>query len=84
MSKVANLSPGTKLSETLAVLSGDVNTPFASQNSSYDPYSNGPYSHRVYGPVNVIDKTYKKRQRIRFLSKDISQFSLQFKNLLEI
>jgi len=27
-----------------------------------DPYSNGPYANKVYGPVNVIDKV-KKRER---------------------
>ena len=53
-------SPGKKLSETLAILYGDVKTDFTTQNEHYDPYSNGPYANRVYGPVNVIDKTYKR------------------------
>jgi len=74
-------SPGTKLSETLAVLSGDVNTPFASQNSSYDPYSNGPYSHRVYGPVNVIDKTYKRDRGLDFSQKISLNFHYSLKSI---
>jgi hypothetical protein len=60
------------ISSGLAV--GDVNSSSDTANSSYDPYANGPYSHRVYGPVNVIEKTYKRDRGLDFKQS----FSLNF------
>lgn len=31
-----------------------------------DPYINGPYENRVLGPVNVIQKTYKRKRGLTF------------------
>lgn len=47
-------------------LGGKTNDPTDQANYNYDPYANGPYSHRVYGPVNVIGKTYKRDRGIDF------------------
>ena len=47
-------------------LGGNMNSPYDQQNYNYDPYANGPYSHRVYGPVNVIAKTYKRDRGLDF------------------
>jgi hypothetical protein len=58
----------------LSILTGNVGNPFDQKNSQYDPYSNGPYSHRVYGPVNVIAKTYKRDRGLDFKQS----FSLNF------
>jgi len=74
-------SPGKKLSEILAILSGDVNTAFTTQNQHYDPYSNGPYANRVYGPVNVIDKTYKRDRGLDFTQKISLNFHYSLKSI---
>lgn len=34
--------------------------------SKIDPYSNGPYENRIVGPVNRIDKVYKRKEGITF------------------
>lgn len=62
------------LTITSGILSGKPNTDQDRAQSQYDPYQNGPYSHRVYGPVNVIGKTYKRDRGIDFKQS----FSLNF------
>ena len=59
-------SPLPGVAQFLGILTGQVNTPFATANAQYDPYSQGPYNHRVYGPVNVINKTYKRDRGLDF------------------
>lgn len=58
--------PFSGAAKVLGILTGQVNTQKDEQNSQYDPYANGPYSHRVYGPVNVISKTYKRDRGLDF------------------
>jgi hypothetical protein len=65
----------------LAIINGDVNTPFAEKNSQYDPYSTGPYSHRVYGPVNVINKTYKRDRGLDFKQSFDLNFHYSLKSI---
>ena len=31
-----------------------------------DPYTNGPYEHRILGPINVIDKVMKRKRGLKF------------------
>ncbi len=31
-----------------------------------DPYSNGPYENRIIGPINVINKVYKRERGLKF------------------
>lgn len=37
-----------------------------------DPYSDGPYQNRVIGPVNVIDKTMKRKRGLKFSMDNLS------------
>ena len=64
-------SPAGGAAKLLGALTGQVNTPFATANSQYDPYNNGPYAHRVYGPVNVI-KAVKARDRGLEFKQDLT------------
>lgn len=34
--------------------------------SKVDPYSNGPYTNRILGPINRINKVYKRKEGIKF------------------
>ena len=65
----------------LGILTGQVNTPAATANSQYDPYANGPYAHRVYGPVNVISKTYKRDRGLDFKQSFTLNFEYSLKSI---
>lgn len=68
----------------LAILNGQTNSPFDAQNSRYDPYQNGPYSHRVYGPVNVIASTYKRDRGLDFKQSFTVNFHYSLKSIASI
>jgi hypothetical protein len=68
----------------LAILNGQINSPFDAQNSRYDPYANGPYSHRVYGPVNVIASTYKRDRGLDFKQSFTLNFHYSLKSIASI
>jgi hypothetical protein len=72
-------SPAPGVAKFLGILTGQVNTPFTTANSQYDPYNNGPYSNRVYGPVNVISKTFKRERGLDYKQS----FSLNFEYSLK-
>lgn len=72
-------SPAPGVAKFLGILTGQVNTPFTTANSQYDPYNNGPYSNRIYGPVNVISKTFKRDRGLDFKQS----FSLNFEYSLK-
>lgn len=74
-------SPAPGAAKWLGILTGQVNTPFATQNSQYDPYNSGPYSHRVYGPVNVISKTYKRDRGLDFKQSISLTFEYTLKSI---
>jgi hypothetical protein len=74
-------SPLPGVAKFLGILTGAVNTPFASANSQYDPYNGGPYSHRVYGPVNVIAKTYKRDRGLDFKQAITLNFEYSLKSI---
>lgn len=74
-------APAPGVAKFLGILTGQVNTPFATQNSQYDPYNNGPYSHRVYGPVNVISKTYKRDRGLDFKQSISLNFHYSLKSI---
>ena len=65
----------------LGILTGQVNTPFTTANSQFDPYNSGPYSHRVYGPVNVISKTYKRDRGLDFKQAITLTFEYSLKSI---
>lgn len=74
-------SPAPAVAQFLGILTGQVNTPFATVNSQYDPYNGGPYSHRVYGPVNVIEKTYKRDRGLDFKQSMTINFEYELKSI---
>jgi len=74
-------SPAPAVAQFLGILTGQVNTPFATANSQYDPYNGGPYSHRVYGPVNVIEKTYKRDRGLDFKQSMTLNFEYELKSI---
>lgn len=74
-------SPAPAVAQFLGILTGQVNTPFATANSQYDPYNGGPYSHRVYGPVNVIEKTYKRDRGLDFKQSLTINFEYELKSI---
>jgi len=74
-------SPAPGVAKWLGVLTGQVNTPFTTANSQYDPYNNGPYAHRVYGPVNVISKTFKRDRGLDFKQSISLNFEYSLKSI---
>lgn len=74
-------TPAPGVAKLLGVLTGQVNTPFATQNSQYDPYNGGPYAHRVYGPVNVINKAYKRDRGLEHKHSMTVNFEYQLKSI---
>jgi hypothetical protein len=74
-------SPSPGIAKVLGILTGNVNTPFATANSQYDPYNNGPMAHRVYGPVNVISKTYKRERGLDFKNSMTLTFEYSLKSI---
>jgi hypothetical protein len=74
-------SPLPGVAKFLGILTGNVNAPFATANSQYDPYNGGPYSHRVYGPVNVIAKTYKRDRGLDFKQQIVLNFEYSLKSI---
>ncbi len=74
-------SPLPGAAKFIGMLTGSVNTNLASQNSQYDPYSQGPYSHRVYGPVNTISKTYKRDRGLDFKQTITLNFEYSLKSI---
>ena len=74
-------SPLPGVAKFIGILTGQVNTPFATKNSQYDPYASGPYSQRVYGPVNVISKTYKRDRGLDFKQSITLHFHYSLKSI---
>lgn len=74
-------SPLPKVAQWVGILTGQVNTPFTTANSQFDPYNNGPYAHRVYGPVNVINKTYKRDRGLDFKQSLTLNFEYSLKSI---
>jgi len=74
-------SPSPGAAKWLGILTGNVNSPFATQNSQYDPYNNGPLAHRVYGPVNTIAKTYKRERGLDFKQQIALNFHYSLKSI---
>lgn len=74
-------SPAPGVAQFLGILTGQVNTPYATQNSQYDPYNGGPYSNRVYGPVNAIAKTYKRERGLEFRQTIALTFEYELKSI---
>jgi len=64
----ADAGPAPGLAKVLGVLSGgaDFNSISKGGQAPPDPYSNGPYMNRIYGPVNVIKKTKQREQGLNF------------------
>lgn len=66
------LSGGLRsLAYTLGILGdlkGDskVNPRYAANNLPPDPYHDGPYENRILGPINVINKVYKRKPGLKF------------------
>ncbi len=51
----------------LAVFSGTTSPEKVKTNGEFqDPYNNGPYMNRVFGPINRIDKTQKRKPGLNF------------------
>lgn len=69
------------LTVTSGLFGGKTNSPTAEANSRYDPYANGPYSHRVYGPVNVIASTYKRDRGLDFKQTFTLNFHYELKSI---
>jgi hypothetical protein len=63
---------------------GNINSANDTANASYDPYANGPYSHRVYGPVNVIEKTYKRDRGLDFKQSFALNFHYSLRSIAGI
>jgi hypothetical protein len=74
-------SPGPGVAKLMGILTGQVNTPFETQNAQYDPYNNGPYAHRIYGPVNVVSKTYKRDRGLDFKQSITLNFEYTLKSI---
>ena len=74
-------SPAPGAAKLLGILTGQVNTPFATANAQYDPYNNGPYSHRVYGPVNVISSVYKRDRGLDYKNTMTINFHYSLKSI---
>jgi hypothetical protein len=69
------------LTVTSGLFGGNVSSPTQEQNSRYDPYANGPYSHRVYGPVNVIASTFKRDRGLDFKQSFSLNFHYELKSI---
>lgn len=54
------------LGKLIGALNGDVNSASSTAGQFVDPYEGGPYAHKVYGPVNVINSVYKRDRGIDF------------------
>ena len=84
----ADQGPFSQASKFLTIFSGalggQVNSASQQANSNYDPYANGPYSHRVYGPVNVISKTYKRDRGLDFKQSFNITFHYSLKSIAGI
>lgn len=63
---------------------GGVGSSFDQQNSRYDPYVVGPYSNRVYGPVNVIASTFKRDRGLEFKQSFTLNFEYSLKSIANI
>lgn len=52
----------------LGDLKGDskINPRYAASNLPPDPYHDGPYENRILGPINVINKVYKRKPGLKF------------------
>lgn len=74
-------SPLPGVAKFMGILTGHVNTPHATANSQYDPYNNGPYAHRVYGPVNVISKVMKRDRGLDFKQSITLKFEYSLKSI---
>lgn len=79
------LAPASKfLTVASGLLGGQVNSPASQANSQYNPYQNGPYSHRIFGPVNVIEKTYKRDRGLDFKQSFTLNFHYSLKSIAGI
>lgn len=67
------------LGKLIGALNGDVNSAAETAGQFVDPYEGGPYAHKVYGPVNVINSVYKRDRGIDFKQT----FNLTFEYHLE-
>ena len=67
--------PAPGLAKVLGVLSGgaDFNS-ISKDGQNLDPYNNGPYMNKVWGPMNVITSTKLRKRGLQFDQK----FSLNF------
>lgn len=73
IAKVMTIMTGT--------VTGEKTSAYESKNSQYDPYANGPYSHRVFGPVNTISKTFKRDRGLEFKQTFNVNFHYQLKSI---
>jgi len=64
----ADSGPAPGLAKVLGILSGgaDFNSISRGGQAPPDPYNNGPYMNRIYGPVNIIKKTKQREQGLNF------------------
>jgi len=72
------------LTITSGIFGGNVNSQAQKQNAQFDPYANGPYSHRVFGPVNVIDSAYKRGRGLDFKQSFNLNFHYSLKSIAGI
>jgi hypothetical protein len=77
----AQVSKFLQITSGLLGAKSQVNSPADQANYNYDPYANGPYSHRVYGPVNVIGKTYKRDRGLDFKQSFNINFHYELKSI---
>ena len=49
--------------------------------NNYDPYEDGPYKNKVFGPINVIDKTKKRERGLTFEQSFTINFQYTLRSL---
>jgi hypothetical protein len=72
----AEQGPAPGLAKVLGILGGgaDASSIRNAGNTPLDPYKNGPYMNKVYGPLNIIKKVKARKQGLEFTQ----EFSLKF------
>lgn len=64
------------MTRTLGILGdlqgkNNINPVFASNSVPPDPYHDGPYENRILGPINVINKAYKRERGLKFTQEGL-------------
>lgn len=83
-SPFASLPGGSALKNTLSFLNPKEYSSLAQSESDYAQQvygSDGPYANKVYGPVNVVHKTYARERGLKFDHEISLNFNYELKSI---